>query len=73
VVYLAGADPHEGDALGRLRLTHAALARRDAIVLELCREVGVPVAITIAGGYGRDLGDTVEAHVNTVRVASGFA
>jgi len=73
VVYLAGADPHAGDALGRLRLTHAGLARRDAIVLELCREIGVPVAITIAGGYGRDIADTVQAHVNTVRIAGAFA
>jgi acetoin utilization deacetylase AcuC-like enzyme len=72
VVYLAGADPHAGDALGRLRLTHDGLARRDAVVLELCREVGVPVAVTIAGGYGRDIADTVTAHVNTVRVARDF-
>lgn len=49
VVYLAGADPHEGDRLGRLRLSFAGLARRDAIVLDACREVGIPIAITIAG------------------------
>ena len=73
VIYLAGADPHEGDRLGRLALTFQGLARRDAIVLEACREVGLPVAITIAGGYGRDVRDTVAVHVNTVRVASGFA
>ena len=73
VLYLAGADPHEGDRLGRLRLTFDGLARRDALVLESCREVGLPVAITIAGGYGRSLEDTVEAHVGTVRVAASFA
>ncbi|HEX6053407.1 MAG TPA: histone deacetylase [Gemmatimonadaceae bacterium] len=71
VVYLAGADPHEGDRLGRLCLTFDGLARRDAMVLDACREVGIPVAITIAGGYGRDIGDTVQAHVNTLRVANG--
>ena len=73
VVYLAGADPHEGDRLGRLCLTFDGLARRDALVLEACREVGIPVAITIAGGYGRNIEHTVEAHVNTVRIANAFA
>ncbi|HEU4630734.1 MAG TPA: histone deacetylase [Gemmatimonadaceae bacterium] len=73
VVYLAGADPHEGDRLGRMRLTHDGLARRDAYVLATCREVGLPVVVTIAGGYGRDLRDTVRAHVNTARVAAAFA
>ena len=72
IIYLAGADPHEGDRLGRLCLTFDGLARRDAMVLEACREVGIPVAITIAGGYGRDIRDTVQAHLNTVRVAAGF-
>ena len=72
VVFLAGADPHEGDRLGRMRLTFDGLERRDAMVLEACREIGVPVAITIAGGYGRDIDDTVQVHLNTVRVAKGF-
>jgi len=72
VFYLAGADPHEGDALGRLRLTFDGLMRRDALVLEAARTVGVPVAIAIAGGYGRDIGDTVRVHANTARVARDF-
>jgi len=50
-------------------LSTAALARRDAMVLDACREVGLPVAITIAGGYGRDIAETVEIHRNTVAVA----
>lgn len=73
VIYLAGADPHEGDRLGRLTLTFEGLARRDALVIESCREVGIPVAITIAGGYGRQIDDTVEVHTRTVRVARDFA
>jgi acetoin utilization deacetylase AcuC-like enzyme len=73
VIYLAGADPHEHDRLGRLRLTFDGLMRRDAMVLETCRDVGLPVCLTIAGGYGRDVRDTVAAHVNTVRVAAQFA
>jgi acetoin utilization deacetylase AcuC-like enzyme len=73
VFYLAGADPHEGDRLGRLALTHRGLRRRDAMVLEMCREVGLPVVITMAGGYGGEIGDTVRVHVGTAQVASDFA
>jgi len=72
VFYLAGADPHEGDSLGRLKLTFDGLMRRDALVLEACRAVGVPVTIAIAGGYGREIADTVRVHVNTARVARSF-
>lgn len=73
VIYLAGADPHVGDRLGRLSLTFEALKRRDWITLECCRAVGVPVCVTIAGGYGRDVRDTVDVHLNTVRVLTAFA
>jgi acetoin utilization deacetylase AcuC-like enzyme len=73
VVYIAGADPHESDALGRLALTFDGLARRDALVLESCREVGIPVAITIGGGYGRRIDDTVAVHLRTVRIAAALA
>jgi acetoin utilization deacetylase AcuC-like enzyme len=72
VIYLAGADAHEGDRLGRLRLTFEGLARRDVMVLDACREVGIPVAITIAGGYGRNIEDSVRVHLNTVRIASAY-
>ena len=73
VCYLAGADPHENDRLGRLKLTFSGLSRRDRLVIESCREVGIPLLITIAGGYGRDINDTVRIHVNTARIASEFA
>jgi acetoin utilization deacetylase AcuC-like enzyme len=73
VIYLAGADPYEGDALGRLGLSFDGLARRDAFVIDLCREVGLPVAITIAGGYGHNLDDTVRIHFETARIASAAA
>lgn len=72
VLYIAGADPHEGDALGRLSLTFSGLARRDAYVLSQCREVGIPVAITIGGGYGRRIEDTVAIHAETARIAASF-
>jgi acetoin utilization deacetylase AcuC-like enzyme len=69
IFFLAGADAHEGDRMGRLRLTHDGLRRRDELVLRACRDAGVPVAITLGGGYGQNLDDTVEAHCNTIRVA----
>ena len=72
-IYIAGADPHEGDSLGRLSLTFAGLAARDAFVLGQCREVGIPVAVTIGGGYGRRIEDTAAIHVTTARIAAGFA
>ena len=73
VVYLAGADPHEGDRLGRLRLTFDGLAQRDDLVLRTCREIGLPVCVTIAGGYGRDIADTVRVHLQTVATAARYA
>jgi acetoin utilization deacetylase AcuC-like enzyme len=72
VVYLAGADPHEGDRLGRMKLTFAGLERRDALVIQSCREVGIPVALTIAGGYGRRIEDSVGIHVATARLAAAI-
>jgi acetoin utilization deacetylase AcuC-like enzyme len=69
-IYLAGADPHEGDRLGRLKLTKGGLEARDRLVLGHLRDAGVPVAVAMAGGYGHDLDDTVEIHFNTVRVAA---
>jgi acetoin utilization deacetylase AcuC-like enzyme len=72
VVFLAGADAHEADRLGRLRLTQSGLARRDMMVLQTAREVGIPVAITIAGGYEQDIGVTVDIHAETARIAARF-
>ncbi|MFZ1398456.1 MAG: histone deacetylase [Candidatus Promineifilaceae bacterium] len=69
VVYLAGADVHERDRLGRLALTKAGIAARDQLVLARCQQAGLPVAITMAGGYGRDIQDTVEIQFQTVQLA----
>ncbi len=69
-IYLAGADPHEGDRLGRLKLTTVGLERRDRLVLELCSSAGIPVAVSMAGGYGRRIDDTVDIHFNTVRATA---
>lgn len=72
VFFLAGADVHEGDRLGRLKLTYEGIARRDAMVLDACREVGLPVAIVIAGGYGADINATVDVHCRTIAIARTF-
>ncbi|MEZ4669327.1 MAG: histone deacetylase [Anaerolineae bacterium] len=70
-IYLAGADPFEGDRLGRLKLTKAGLQQRDELVLGLCRARGLPVAVTMAGGYARNVEDIVDIHAATVRTAVG--
>jgi len=68
-IYLAGADPHESDRLGRLRLTKRGLERRDELVLGRLAARGIPVAIAMAGGYGRELDDTVDIHAATILAA----
>ena len=69
-IYLAGADPFEGDRLGRLSVTKSGLAERDRIVLETCRERAIPVAVTMAGGYAREVQDTVDVHFQSIRRAA---
>lgn len=73
IIYLAGADPHEGDRLGRLKLTKKGLAARDRMVLDHARARGIPVAIAMAGGYGKNIQDTVDVHVQTIAIASEYA
>ncbi len=70
IIYLAGADPFEGDRLGRLALTREGLAKRDEMVLARCRDHRVPVAIAMAGGYGHDIADTVAIHATTLLTAA---
>ena len=65
VVYLAGADPHEGDRLGRLKLTWDGLEARDRRVFDWAWQRGVPLAFAMAGGYGTRMEDTVQVQVNT--------
>jgi acetoin utilization deacetylase AcuC-like enzyme len=65
VVFLAGADPWEGDALGRLAVTKAGLRERDELVLDTAAAWGVPCCVTLAGGYAPDVTDTVEINLAT--------
>jgi acetoin utilization deacetylase AcuC-like enzyme len=72
VFYLAGADPYEGDRLGRLKLTIEGLRRRDELVLQRCRQSSIPVVITMSGGYAPDVEAIVAIHTNTIRTASAL-
>lgn len=69
VIYLAGADAHKKDRFGRLALSKAGLAQRDRLVLDHLRKAGLPVAVTMAGGYSPQVTDTVEIHFQTVLAA----
>jgi acetoin utilization deacetylase AcuC-like enzyme len=66
VFYLAGADPYEDDQLGGLRLTRDGLRRRDRMVIDTVRNAGVPLVVTLAGGYARRVEDTVAIHAATI-------
>ena len=70
VFYLAGADPYEGDRLGRLKLTIDGLRQRDEIVIGACRQAGLPLAISMSGGYAPDIDAIVTIHANTIRTAA---
>lgn len=71
-IYLAGADPFREDRLGRMKLSKEGLAERDRMVFRYCRGWGLPVAVTMAGGYAPDVNDIVDIHFQTVRLAAGL-
>jgi acetoin utilization deacetylase AcuC-like enzyme len=71
--YVAGADPYEGDRLGRMRMTEAGLRRRDAIVLGRCYAERVPVAVSMAGGYAPDVDAIARIHAGTITEAAQCA
>ena len=70
VFYLAGADPYEDDQLGGLRLTREGLRERDRMVINAVRTAGIPLVVTLAGGYARRVDDTVSIHVATIQEAA---
>jgi acetoin utilization deacetylase AcuC-like enzyme len=69
LIYLAGADAHEGDRLGRLKLTEAGMAARDQKVFDWTLASNIPMIICMGGGYGHDLRSTVAVQMNTWRLA----
>jgi acetoin utilization deacetylase AcuC-like enzyme len=72
IIYLAGADPHEGDRLGRLKLTFDGLEARDRRVFDWAWQRRIPLAFSMAGGYGNNIEETVQAQMNTYRVALAY-
>ena len=70
VFYLAGADPYEGDRLGRLKLTIEGLRIRDELVFSSCQRRGLPVAVSMSGGYATDVDAIITIHANTIDAAT---
>jgi len=72
VIYLAGADPYKDDRFSRLALTKKGLVERNRLVFQSCLDAGLPTAVTMAGGYARNVQDTVDIHFQTVLSAVDF-
>lgn len=73
LIYLAGADVHEGDRLGRLKLSGDGIEARDRRVFNWAWQKRLPLAMVMAGGYGHRIEDTVAVQLNSYRIASEFA
>ena len=71
-LYLAGADPYKDDRFGRLALSKKGLAERDRMVFNRCHDAGLPIAVTMAGGYARQVQDTVDIHYQTILAVVEF-
>ena len=69
VIYLAGADPHEDDRLGRLKITKDGMRLRDETVFQYGLDRNIPIAFSMAGGYGKDIASTVDIHHQTIHTA----
>ena len=72
VIYLAGADPHEGDRLGRLKLSKTGMRLRDETIFQYALDKQIPLAFSMAGGYGKEIDSTVEIHFQTIQTALHF-
>ncbi|MES1980738.1 MAG: histone deacetylase [Pseudomonadota bacterium] len=72
VLFLAGADPFEGDRLGRLKLSYDGLEARDRRVFDWAWQRRIPLAFSMAGGYGLKIDETVQVQMNTYRVALAY-
>ena len=68
IIYIAGADPYEGDRLGKLKLSKAGLIQRDRLIRNECRERNLPVAVVMGGGYAKNVDDIADIHFNTVQI-----
>lgn len=69
IIYLAGADPHEGDRLGKLSISKDGMCQRDQYVFQYSLDRQIPTAFSMAGGYGREIQSTVDIHFQTIQTA----
>lgn len=72
LIFLAGADPHEGDRLGRLKISSEGMRLRDETVLQYALDRNLPIALSMAGGYGKEIESTVQIHFQTIKTALEF-
>jgi acetoin utilization deacetylase AcuC-like enzyme len=72
IIYLAGADPHEGDRLGRLNISQAGMRLRDEAVFQYALDRQIPIAFSMAGGYGKEIESTIKIHFQTIQTALDF-
>ena len=72
LIYLAGADPHEGDRLGRLQVSKEGMCLRDEMVFQYALSRQLPIAFSMAGGYGKEIESTVDIHFQTIKTALHF-
>ena len=72
IIYLVGADPHEHDRLGRLKLSKNGIQRRDETVFQYAMGHQIPLALSMAGGYGKNIESTVDIHFQTIKSALKF-
>ena len=72
LIFLAGADPHEGDRLGRLNISKDGMRLRDEMVFQYALDRQLPIAISMAGGYGKEIQSTVDIHFQTIKIALQF-
>ncbi len=72
LIFLAGADPHEGDRLGRLDISKDGMRLRDEIVFQFALDRQLPIAFSMAGGYGKEIESTVDIHFQTIKTALQF-
>jgi len=72
IIYLAGADPHEGDRLGKLKISKSGMRIRDETVFEFAAHRNRPIAFSMAGGYGKNIESTVDIHFQTIKTALHF-
>lgn len=69
MIYLAGADPHEGDRLGKLNISTDGMRQRDECVFQFGLDHQIPIAFSMAGGYGKEIQTTVDIHFQTIQTA----